>query len=84
MGEKRISRTQRIGALWLAFALFLPPAFFLPAPAQAIVELRHAHAHGLGYSADGSRILPNGEIRSGALPIEEVRRLLDESSPGKR
>lgn len=48
---------QRIGARRLARALFVPLAF-LAAPALAITELRHAH--GLGYSPDGSRILiPN-------------------------
>ena len=49
VGEKRIS---------LAFALSLPLALLVPVSAQAIVELRHAH--GIGYSADGNRILiPN-------------------------
>jgi thiol:disulfide interchange protein DsbC len=38
----------------------------------------------LGANATPTWILPNGEMHSGALPIEEVRRLLDESSPGKR
>ena len=42
----------------LALALCVPLALLTPAAAQAIVELRHAH--GIGYSADGSRILiPN-------------------------
>lgn len=49
---------QRIGAQWRALGLSLPLALLLAAPAQAIVELRHAH--GLGYSPDGSRTLvPN-------------------------
>ncbi|HUF82515.1 MAG TPA: glycosyl hydrolase [Burkholderiales bacterium] len=56
--EKRISWTQRVGAHRLAFALAVPLALLVPVSAQALVELRHAH--GLGYSADGSRILiPN-------------------------
>ena len=56
--DKRTRWTQRIGAHWLAFALCVPLAFLMPASAQALLELRHAH--GLGYSADGSRILiPN-------------------------
>ena len=39
-------------------ALFTTLALLLPATAQAIIELRHAH--GIGYSADGSQILiPN-------------------------
>ena len=57
MEEKRTSR-RRPGAHGLAFALSAALAFLLPATAQAIIELRHAH--GIGYSADGSRILiPN-------------------------
>jgi hypothetical protein len=56
--EKPTSRTQWIGARWLALALSFSLALFAPASAQAILELRHAH--GLGFSADGSRILvPN-------------------------
>lgn len=55
---KRTAWTQRIVAHWLAFALSVPLALMVPASAQALLELRHAH--GLGYSADGSRILiPN-------------------------
>lgn len=49
---------RRIGSGSLAFAMSLPLASFMPPPAQAITELRHAH--GIGYSADGNRILiPN-------------------------
>jgi hypothetical protein len=56
--EKRISWPRRVGAHGPAFALFAALAFLLPATAQAIIELRHAH--GIGYSADGSQILiPN-------------------------
>ena len=58
VGERRISGTRRIGAHWLALVLSIPLVFFVPAPAQAVIELRHAH--GLGYSPDGGRILiPN-------------------------
>lgn len=53
-----MSCTRPIGSRWLAFAMSVPLAVLLPPPAQAITELRHAH--GLGYSADGSRIfIPN-------------------------
>ena len=42
----------------MALVLSITLAFLMPLSAQAIVELRHAH--GLGFSADGSRILiPN-------------------------
>jgi hypothetical protein len=52
MEGRSITRRQWIGVQWLALGLLLA------APAQAIVELRHAH--GVGYSPDGSRILvPN-------------------------
>ena len=58
MEEQRISWRRRLGAQGLAFALSAALGFLLPATAQAIIELRHAH--GIGYSADGSRILiPN-------------------------
>lgn len=57
MEETSISRRLRLAAHGLVLALSAAVAF-LPATAQAIVELRHAH--GIGYSADGSRILiPN-------------------------
>lgn len=50
--------TQRMGTRRLALAMAIPFALLISASAQAIVELRHTH--GLGYSADGSRILiPN-------------------------
>lgn len=56
--EKRIRCRPRLGAHGLAFALSAVLASLLPATAQAIIELRHAH--GIGYSADGSQILiPN-------------------------
>ena len=45
----------RIGARRLAFLLSVPLAFLAADPALAITELRHAH--GLGYSPDGNRIL---------------------------
>jgi hypothetical protein len=56
--EKRISWRLRLWAHVSAFALSAALAFLLPATAQAIIELRHAH--GIGYSPDGSQILiPN-------------------------
>lgn len=56
--EKRSGWPRRVGAHGPAFALCAALAFLLPATAQAIIELRHAH--GIGYSADGSQILiPN-------------------------
>lgn len=56
--NKPSSRTQRIWAHWRTLALSIPLAFLMAPSAQAITELRHAH--GLGFSADGSRILiPN-------------------------
>jgi hypothetical protein len=56
--EKRIGWRLRLGAHWRRFALSAALAFLLPATANAIIELRHAH--GIGYSADGSQILiPN-------------------------
>lgn len=57
MEETSIGRRLRLGAHGLVLALSAALAFW-PATAQAIIELRHAH--GIGYSADGSRILiPN-------------------------
>ena len=38
----------------------------------------------LGASATPTWILTNGQVRSGALPIEELRRLLDESAVVRR
>ncbi len=56
--EQRIRCPRRLGAHGVAFALCAALAFLLPATARAITELRHAH--GIGYSADGSQILiPN-------------------------
>ena len=56
--QKRISRERRAGTHGLLSALLAALALWLPATAQAIIELRHAH--GIGYSADGSQILiPN-------------------------
>ena len=50
MSSSERTRTRRLASAgWVLVALLITPS------AQAIVELRHAH--GLGYSADGSRIL---------------------------
>ena len=58
MEQKRIGWRLRLWAHGLAFAVIAAPGFLLPATAHAIIELRHAH--GIGYSADGSQILiPN-------------------------
>lgn len=54
MEGKKTGWAQRAARRWFAFACLAP----LTLSAQAITELRHAH--GIGYSADGSRILiPN-------------------------
>ena len=55
MEEKSIGRRLHLGTQGLVLALSAAALAFLPASAQAIIELRHAH--GIGYSADGSRIL---------------------------
>lgn len=58
MEEKRVGWRLRLWAHGLAFALIAALTLLLPATAQAIIELRHAH--GIGYSADGSQVLiPN-------------------------
>ena len=53
-----MSSIRRLGTRRLAAGLCMSLALLIPVSAAAITELRHAH--GLGYSADGSRILiPN-------------------------
>ena len=54
MEEKKTSWAQYGAIRWFAFVCLMPLAF----SAQAITELRHAH--GIGYSPDGSQVLiPN-------------------------
>ena len=49
-------------------------------PVEKLVE----YGRRLGATATPTWFLVNGERYSGALPLEEVRRLLDEASPAKR
>jgi thiol:disulfide interchange protein DsbC len=49
-------------------------------PVEKLIE----YGRKLGATATPTWFLANGERHSGALPLEEVRRLLDEASPAKR
>jgi len=49
-------------------------------PVEKLIE----YGRRLGATATPTWFLTNGERHSGALPLEEVRRLLDEASPAKR
>lgn len=48
------------------------------------VEKLQEYGRRIGARATPTWFLENGERFSGALPLDEVRRLLDEASPGKR
>ena len=53
-----VTRIEGSAARRFVLAMAVPLVLAMPAVAQAIIELRHAH--GLGYSADGNRIfIPN-------------------------
>jgi thiol:disulfide interchange protein DsbC len=48
------------------------------------IEKLQEYGRAIGARATPTWFLENGERFSGALPLDEVRRLLDEASPGKR
>lgn len=56
------------------------PASDCDTPVEKLIE----YGRRLGATATPTWFLANGERHSGALPLEQVRRLLDEASPAKR